>query len=208
MKSVIKYVGLSLFLAFVFTFIGYLFWQQEVQYTLPTPVPDDYQIVYVNQSIHLDNYLKKSSQSPILYHFFSPECPCSRFNLKHFNSLKRKFGDRMEFVVVIPEYSDLDLSTKYFEGELKVIRDTNRTFANELGVYSTPQAAIISKENRLYYRGNYNRSRYCTDPGSNFVQMALDSLFSGAPAPAFGLLSTVSYGCGLAEESKNIFSMY
>lgn len=207
MKSTVKYIGLSLFLMLVFTFIGYLFWQQEVRYTLPTPVPDEYQIVYVNQSIHLNNYLKRTSQAPILYHFFSPECPCSRFNLKHFNSLKRKFGDRIEFVVVIPEYGDLDLAKAYFEGEMKVIRDTDRKFANELGVYSTPQAAIINKENKLYYRGNYNRSRYCTDPGSNFVQMALDSLFKGTPPPEFGLLSTVSYGCGLDEESKNLFSI-
>lgn len=208
MKSAFKYIGLTVFLLFVFTFIGYLFWQQEVRYTLPTPVPEDYQIVYVNQSIHLDNYIDKKYESPVLYHFFSPECPCSRFNLKHFNSLKRKYGDRMEFVAVIPEYSDLALAEDYFEGEIKIIRDIDRLFANELGVYSTPQAAIINTENKLYYRGNYNRSRYCTDPGSNFVQMALDSLFKGTHPPDFGLLATVSYGCGLDEESKNIFSMY
>lgn len=114
----------------------------------------------------------------------------------------------MEFVAVIPEYSDLALAEDYFEGEIKIIRDIDRLFANELGVYSTPQAAIINTENKLYYRGNYNRSRYCTDPGSNFVQMALDSLFKGTHPPDFGLLATVSYGCGLDEESKNIFSMY
>ncbi|MEP3387330.1 MAG: hypothetical protein ABJO02_04025 [Reichenbachiella sp.] len=208
MKTALKYTGVALFLVAAFGMIGFLFWQQEVQYTLPTPVPKDYALVYVNQAVHLDNYYNQKVDKPTLYHFFSPECPCSRFNLKHYNSLKRKYGDSIQFIVVIPEFADIDLVKDYFDSETKVIRDLNRTFANELGVYSTPQAAIINTKSKLYYRGNYNRARYCTDPGSNFTQMAIDSLLAGAPPPAFGLLSTVSYGCGLEENSKNLFSMF
>lgn len=208
MRSLLKYTGLSVFLLSVFSLIGYLFWQQELQYTQPTPVPEDYTIVYVSQTIALDSLYSNTSDRPALYHFFSPECPCSRFNLKHYNSLKRKFSDRMEFIVVVPEYSDIDLAKAYFEGETKLIRDIDRKLANELGVYATPQAAILDTDNKLYYRGNYNRSRYCTDPGSNFAQMAVDSLFNGSPPPSFGLLATVAYGCGLTEKKENLFSMF
>lgn len=208
MKTVLKYVALWLFLLASFGVIGYLFWKQEVQYTLPTPIPEGYAMVYVNQEIHLNQLNSNADIIPTLYHFFNPECPCSRFNLKHYNSLKRKYGDSIQFIVVIPEFSDLDLVRDYFDSDTKVIRDANHTFANELGVYSTPQAALLNKHSKLYYRGNYNRARYCTDPGSNFTQMAIDSLLSGVPPPAFGLLSTVSYGCGLEPKSENLFSMF
>ncbi|WP_422359859.1 hypothetical protein [Reichenbachiella sp.] len=208
MKTALKYAGIALFLVATFATIGYLFWKQEVQYTLPTPIPKDYSLVYVNQEVHLNNYYNQTVAIPTLYHFFNPECPCSRFNLKHYNSLKRKYSDSIRFIVVIPEFADIDLVKDYFDGDTNVIRDLNRALANELGVYSTPQAAIINRESKLYYRGNYNKARYCTDPGSNFTQMAIDSLLAGASPPAFGLLSTVSYGCGLEDKSENLFSMF
>jgi hypothetical protein len=75
--------------------------------------------------------------------------------------------------------------------------DASGKTAEKCGVYSTPQAVILTPEHELYYRGNYNRARYCTDKNSNFTQMALDSLLAGNPPPVFNISATRAYGCEL-----------
>ena len=44
--------------------------------------------------------------------------------------------------------------------DIPVLFDSS--LAKACGVYSTPQAVLIDNNQNLYYRGNYNRSRYCT----------------------------------------------
>lgn len=185
------------FLLFVLGALGAIFWHLELKYTQPTPVPENYKEVYVNDLVYIDDTLNAPLNKPVFYHFFSPECPCSRFNLKHFNLLKKLYGSSVDFYVVIPEEDDIAAAREYFEGETRIIRDVNQKFAIMSGVYSTPQAVIIGTDHRLYFRGNYNKARYCTDPLSNFAQMAVDSLMSHAPAPNFGPLSYIAYGCGI-----------
>ncbi|PIB35031.1 hypothetical protein BFP72_06295 [Reichenbachiella sp. 5M10] len=194
-------------LLFVFTTIGLLFWQQELQYSLPTPVPSDYQVVPVNEVLTIADSTLAPISKPVLYHFFKPGCPCSRFNIQHFEALRRQFGTKIDFVVVVPDGSDYESSLDYFDTNLIVTEDKNQLLAHEFGVYSTPQAVIVTTDRKLYYRGNYNKARYCTDPGSNFAQMALDSLALGRRAPDFGLLSTVAYGCGLPNEEFNLWKL-
>lgn len=187
----------SLFLVSVVSVLGYLFWRTEVQYILPTPKPLNYQEVYVDEFVGLADTSEASLTKPIFYHFFTTNCPCSRFNLKHFNSLKRNYSDVVDFYVVIPEEDDIEKARPYFEGKTKIIKDTNQEYALETGVYSTPQAVIIGKDHRLYFRGNYNKARYCTDPLSNFAQMAVDSLVHHSAPPDFGPLASIAYGCGI-----------
>lgn len=184
--------------------ISWLFWEQELKYALPTPVPKNYELVYVNERVIIDDNKSADLQKPIFYHFFNTDCPCSKFNLRHFNWLKSKYEDQLDFVVVVPEGSDLDKAKDHFRGETKILEDKNKEFAIRSGVYSTPQAVIINTNHTLYYRGNYNKARYCTDPKSNFAQMALDSLLFDKPAPDFGPLASIAYGCGLDE--KNILT--
>lgn len=186
-----------LFLSTVAVAIGGVFWKVELQYILPTPVPDDYQEVYVNHKVYLNDTSEAILEKPVFYHFFTTNCPCSRFNLSHFNQLKERYGDEFDFYVVLPEEDDISEARQYFEGETKIILDRNKEFALRTGVYSTPQAVIIGTDHRLYFRGNYNRARYCTDPFSNYAQMAIDSLRADVPAPEFGPLSTIAYGCGI-----------
>ncbi|MBR09394.1 MAG: AhpC/TSA family protein [Rickettsiales bacterium] len=185
------------FVATVLFTIGALFWWTEVQYLLPTPIPEGYQEVYIEQKVYPGNSTQEQLSKPVFYHFFTTNCPCSRFNLTHFNSLRRSYGDSLDFVVVIPAEDDISKARPYFEGETKIIRDVNQEFAIALGVYSTPQAVIIDTDHQLYFRGNYNKARYCTDPLSNFAQMAIDSLGTGASPPKFGPLATIAYGCGI-----------
>ncbi len=77
--------------------------------------------------------------------------------------------------------------------------DAEGEIAAKCGVYSTPQAVLIDSKSQLYYRGNYNRARYCTDRKSNYAQMVIDSLLAQKTAPDFGLNATQAYGCGLPQ---------
>jgi hypothetical protein len=199
-----KKVALVLILAVVFAGIAAIFWYQEIQYLLPTPVPKDYRVVHPQEVVKFDSVLLVQQNSkPKLLHFFSPDCPCSRFNLKHFLSLNRKYSDAIDFYVVIADRNSVTSAQYMVEHSIPIIVDDSELLAKACGVYSTPQAALIQTNNQLYFRGNYNRSRYCVDKNSNFVQMAMDSLLAGKTPPYFIELATQSYGCSLREEQES-----
>lgn len=203
----IRKLSAAVLILLITLILGFLFWQQELQYILPTPVPAGYQVVPVNQTLVIPDSSLSPIAKPKFYHFFKPGCPCSRFNVKHFNYLYDKYQSDIDFVVVVPEGSEYESSIEYFENGITVTEDTDLKLANTFGVYSTPQAVIVTLDRKLFYRGNYNKARYCTDPGSNFAQMALDSLMQNREAPDFGLLSTVSYGCGLPDEEFKLWTL-
>jgi hypothetical protein len=144
--------------------------------------------------------LPEQYAKPKLLHFFSPDCPCSRFNLKHFLSLNKAYSKEVDFYVVIAKREDVTAAKYMVEKDIKIVVDKNEKLAKACGVYSTPQAALIQRNNKLYFRGNYNRSRYCVDKNSNFVQMALDSLMARKEPPHFVELATQSYGCSISKE--------
>ena len=178
-----------------------IFWYQELQYLMPTPVPKDYRVVLPNELIEFDSTLiSRQYEKPKLLHFFSPDCPCSRFNLKHFHALSKKYRDRVDFFVVIAKHDQITSAKYMVDRHIKIVVDNGENLAKACGVYSTPQAALIQRNNKLYFRGNYNRSRYCTDKNSNFVQMALDSLMSQKKPPHFSELATQAYGCTLSQK--------
>lgn len=198
---------LTLLLIGVFCAIASIFWYQEMQYLLPTPIPRGYRTVSPKEIIRFDSVLLPQQHTRAkLLHFFSPDCPCSRFNLKHFHALYKKYGRAIDFYVVVPDKKKLS-SVKYMVDKgIPVVVDKDDQLARACGVYSTPQAALIKRDNSLYFRGNYNRSRWCTDRNSNFVQMAMDSLLVDNKPPTFIDQATQSYGCSIDKESK--VSMY
>jgi peroxiredoxin len=197
-------------IAAIFMAIGSLFWFQELQYQLPTPVPASYQAVLAGQKINVV-YLSASmateaasaqteANKPVVLHFFNPDCPCSRFNLDHFRQLIDRYKDHFTFYAVLQvEHSEgaIEEFKKKYDLPVAVIVDMDGKLAQACGVYSTPQAVVMDAKQQLYYRGNYNRARYCTDPASNFAQMALDSLLANRPAPVFQEIATQAYGCEL-----------
>jgi hypothetical protein len=196
-----RIVVVTLILIVVSAGIASIFWYQEIQYLLPTPVPKDYRVVLPDEVIKFDSVLRPERYAkPKLLHFFSPDCPCSRFNLKHFLSLKKAYGGEVDFYVVIAKREDVTSAKYMVEKDIQIVVDKNEKLAKACGVYSTPQAALIQSNNKLYFRGNYNRSRYCVDKNSNFVQMALDSLMARKEPPHFIELATQSYGCSIAQE--------
>jgi len=189
-------------LALIFTAIGYIFWQNELVYSLPTPVPENYHSVKQGETIHLDGKLA-SAGKPLFIHFFNPSCPCSRFNLPHFKSLVKKYNDRIAFAIVVMSKEGKATPEEIQDQvDLKIPVCFDQSIAQSCGVYSTPQAVIIDAQGKLYYRGNYNKSRYCTDRNSNFAEMAIDSLLNRSAQPLFNQLALTSYGCVLPECKK------
>lgn len=176
--------------------VATIFWKQDLQYSLPTPVPVSYQDIAIGSQVTFPAVLPNNQAHFI--HFYSPDCPCSRFNAQHIQSLIRSYGDSVSFVIIVPTQASVRKAASEFGADLTIIPDPEGIIAKACGVYSTPQAAIIDHTGKLFYRGNYNRSRYCTTKATNFAELSLVALLNNQPSPAFGLLATQAYGCELA----------
>lgn len=173
--------------------IGLIFWKQELKYQLPTPVPVDYQPVKIGEKISPLSVLQPGES--YFLHFYNPDCPCSRFNARHLKSLVRSYSDSVHIKIILASSKHLEKAKSDLGDELEFIVDSDNSIAKSCGVYATPQAAIIDREGKLYYRGNYNASRYCTARATNFAELSLIALLNDQPSPSFGLFATQSYGC-------------
>ncbi|MEO8770606.1 MAG: redoxin domain-containing protein [Ferruginibacter sp.] len=187
----------------IFASIFFLFWRNEWKYSLPTPIPSNYKIVETGTLMPVSRWINKEHSKPVFFHFFNPDCPCSRFNIAHFKTLMNNYSGKIDFYVVVvskdKNYAEKDIREKY-NLSIPVLFDLS--IATYCGVYSTPQAVLIDKENKLYYRGNYNKSRYCTEKNSDYAKLAIDSLIQQQQNPTFPLTATKSYGCSLPGCSK------
>ncbi|MDX2248485.1 MAG: AhpC/TSA family protein [Bacteroidia bacterium] len=180
--------------------IVYLFWKEEYRYSLPTPVPQNFQPVSLKTVIPVNElFPDRTSVKPVFLHFFNPECPCSRFNLPYFQTLVKTYGHQVNFAVVVPEGISPEKMTRIAESGIAVISDTDKKWAIRCGVYATPQAVIIDPAGKLFYRGNYNKSRFCTLPGSNYASLSLEALLAGRPLPDWDALATTAYGCQIPD---------
>ncbi|MBL7856465.1 MAG: hypothetical protein JNM57_02160 [Cyclobacteriaceae bacterium] len=195
----------AIFLILCFTGIAMIFWQQELQYARPTPLPARYTSVGFSERINLSGDLAFPEDSALYFHFFNPDCPCSRFNSKHFSDLVNRFQAHFKIYAVIPAYADLDRAQRMLGDRVTVVQDHDDVLAKACGVYATPQAVILDKNHQLFYRGNYNKSRYCTLKESNFAELALTAFVNGEQLPAFSPLATQAYGCELPAEDNTSF---
>lgn len=182
--------------------ICYLMWQEEYRYSLPTPIPEYHEPVPLGSLIPLSTlFPDRNTDRPVFAHFFSPDCPCSRFNLQHFRSLVQAHGDTVNFAVIIPEGASEARAREMLETDIPVLIDHDRQWAIQCGIYATPQAVILDEKGSLFYRGNYNKSRFCTVPGSNFASLSLEALLQGQPPLDWGLPATTAYGCQIPDSS-------
>jgi hypothetical protein len=196
-----KIVMMGWLLALISVLVA-LFWYTDWRYSLPTPVPVHYQPVVSGAAIALGQPVRTASGKPIFLHFFNPSCPCSRFNMPYFQALVRRFGDKVDFAIVVlsdKKYTAKEIRDK-FSLQVPVFFDSS--MAKACGVYSTPQAVIIDSADQLYYRGNYNRSRYCTDNKTNYAEMALSALLKNDPNKLKDPYALRAYGCSLPNCTK------
>jgi hypothetical protein len=189
------------------TLVGGVFWYQDWQYSLPTPRPPGLRQPALGISIMLAPEVVPhlgGSRKPVFLHFFSANCPCSRFNLDHVRSLIRRFRDQAVFVAVIEAEDPAKGRSTVQELNLGIpaVFDTTERIAARYGVYSTPQAVILDAVGNLYYRGNYNVSRYCTDARTEYARLALEALLAGRPPSRPPEAAAVAYGCQLPRQKR------
>jgi hypothetical protein len=182
--------------------IAMIFWRYEWKYGLPTPIPANYHDVARGTHIQLPSsaqVLRTSDTKPLFLHFFNPDCPCSRFNMPQFKALVERYGNKVDFAIVVMSpktFTPAQIQAKFnLPHPIPVVRDS--AVAAACGVYSTPQAVLIDAQDKLYFRGNYNRSRYCSDERTGFAQQALDGLLHGNYLLTFSPLALKAYGCTL-----------
>jgi hypothetical protein len=186
-----------IFLLICLLVVGTLFWKNELRYARPTPIPKGYQPVTLNQRVTLPAHLKLPDSTAFYFHFYNPDCPCSRFNANHIRGLIQRYGGHINAYIVVFDQSQVAQAKKEFGKSLPILIDNQEALAKACGVYATPQAAIVDEHGRLYYRGNYNRARFCTATATNFAELALVSLINHQPSPQFSILATQARGCEL-----------
>jgi redoxin len=184
-------------ISLLFSAMAALFWYTDWKYSLPTPVPDNYQPVVAGSHVSLGKKIRPAPGRILFLHFFNPSCPCSRFNMPYFKELVHKYGAQVDFEIVVlsnKKYTSQEIRDK-FDLDVPVFADSS--MASACGVYSTPQAVIIDGADRLYYRGNYNKTRYCTDSETNYAEKALKGLLIHKPIKLDDPYAVKAYGCRL-----------
>jgi len=184
----------------LFIGIGYIFWHYDWVYSLPTPVPENYIAVSTGKQINLP--FTAPAGKPVFLHFFNPGCPCSRFNMAHFKSLVKQYSNQVDFQIVVMSYrtyTEKEIQDKF---DIKIPVRFDAGLADSCGVYSTPQAVILGSDHALYYRGNYNKSRYCADNKTEYARMALVALLNKQTTPGFDRFALKAYGCTLPTCNK------
>jgi Iodothyronine deiodinase len=187
-------------LTVLFGGIGFIFWRNEWIYSLPTPVPENYIAVSTGKLINLP--FTTPAGKPVFLHFFNPRCPCSKFNMAHFKSLVKQYSDQVDFQIVV--MSNVTYTVKEIQDKFDILIPVrfDEGLADSCGVYSTPQAVILGNDHALYYRGNYNKSRYCSDKKTEYARMALDALLNNQTTPGFDRFALKAYGCSLPTCNK------
>jgi thiol-disulfide isomerase/thioredoxin len=175
-SPIIKKIAVGGSLPLLLGLIGIAFYYQDWQYSLPTKRPASYHAVALGSQVQAI----KAETMPVVYHFSGTDCPCSEFVIPHLRALAKKHQGKIRFVFVEEGFADEAEGLPHaLKGLAYYQFDSTKSLARRLGVYGTPVAAVVDGQGKLYFTGNYNRSRYCQDPSTEYVRMALDSLAAG-----------------------------
>ncbi|MBK6606967.1 MAG: hypothetical protein IPO06_00050 [Leptospiraceae bacterium] len=168
---------------FFMTMIGLAMREHWIEMAL-TPIPKEYQSIEIGTRIHFDDPRIPSGQAMFI-HFSNPSCGCAQFIKKHFIELVKDFSSQVQFIVVVEaenqqlitqEIQDLTDKLQLAATNVIFLQDVNGNLAKKVGVYSTPQAVILDSEQKLFFRGNYNASRYSTNTKTQYAYLALNGL--------------------------------
>jgi peroxiredoxin len=196
--------------------IGWVFWKQELQYALPTPVPKNFVDVKAGTKVDLENEIPSTGGKPTLLHFFNFDCACSRFNMRDFEGMAKKFGSDVNFYVIIQseDEDDRDRFEKKYELDIPTILDKDGSISDKCGIYATPQGVLLDKEFTIYFKGNYNLARYCTKKETKFAELAIAHLLKNEPLPlSLQYALKEPFGCALPSDEAttvqgSIFSLF
>lgn len=198
----LKHIFVITTLAILIGIAGYVIYLEDVRYSLPTPVPTNYKDISPNTFIAPPTPILAVKDKPLFIHFFNPYCPCSRFNLEHFKALNLQFSNKVDFAVVLQiEKEGAVEKFKKLELNIPYVEDIKGDIALAYGVYSTPQAVILDRTGKLFYRGNYNKSRYCSLKSSEYARFALEAMLREEKMDELPVYAKIAYGCQLPSEN-------
>lgn len=186
MKSVLKILFVLVFVFFAFGFVVYKFYQEDFKNSLPTQVPKGY------NKVEIGTPFRSSINSKItLIHFFNPNCPCSKFNKNHIKKIVDAYEGQVQFRAYSTDKGEI------IDFPIPVEYDKNGEMAKLYGVYSTPQAVILDQNGVLIYRGNYNKSRYCSNKDSEFAVLAIEKALNKKSTSEIMFIAGKPYGCSI-----------
>jgi len=178
---------------------GLGFCHQDLQYSTPTARPAGLDQPGAGERIYLPWAGLRFEAGKLLFlHFFNPDCPCSRYNLDHIRTLMRRHRSEVQFAAVLQGEGGNERLRAAFDRlglEIESVVDETGLWGEVTGVYATPLAVLLDRNQRLYFRGNYNLSRYCADPETEYARIELESILAGRPAKPESPTASVSYGC-------------
>jgi hypothetical protein len=183
--------------------IGLSLWRADWRYSLPTPRPAELVQPDCVEPALLARLRaaagSSASAEPLLIHFGNPDCPCTRFNREHVLELAAACRGCIAELALseLPEQEPAGSVSFDEDLALPALAENDGQIARALGVYSTPQAVLIDGAGRIFYRGNYNQSRYCKRPESAYVALAIAALRAGRACPQFPPEALRAYGCEL-----------
>jgi hypothetical protein len=173
--------------------IGAAFLREEARYALPEPAPEDFQDVALGTVVKHPSLA--GNRKAVLLHFHSGKCPCSRYAIEHLAELARRFRHDIEFVSVTSDgQGDFPWATRK-------IQDSDASLAAAVGIYATPQAALLDENGKLLFHGSYNRSRFCSDVESQYVRVAIED-FLGGKSQRSQPGAAKAFGCALKKSGK------
>ncbi len=197
-----KVVFWSASLLFFLSLVVYIFWNQELQYLLPTPKPKDVVQLKNGDKAPVEVLgLKINPAKNLLVHFYNPNCPCTKFNLKEIKLMSFEYQKDVDLVVVAQTdktYDGLEDEIKsQFLHPIQVVLDQSGDIAKAFGIYASPQMVLVDKKLSVVYSGNYNISRYCTAKKTAFGKQSLQYLVEDAVNENLQFLkgNQLSYGC-------------
>ena len=107
----------------------------------------------------LNTKMRPQRGEALIVHIIDPDCPCSRFSVKHIAELESKYGQQAEFININTVAAD----------------DTRKAQLKSLVIPASPAVAIWDKEGELAYFGPYSGGKFCGE-GFDFVATTLSSL--------------------------------
>jgi peroxiredoxin len=215
-RKIGKLILFTMLMISTVTLMGWIFWEQELQYSLPTPVPANFVDVKAGDTVDLKNDLAMRENKPALLHFFNFDCPCSRFNMKEFERMAHKYKGEADFFVVIQseEEDAVEQFQNKYELDIPAVLDKDGVISKKCGIYATPQAVLLDKNSAIYFKGNYNKARFCAKKETRFAEIAMDYLLKNEPLPLFMQYAVSEpYGCSLPSDetvskSKSLFNLF
>jgi hypothetical protein len=215
-RKISKLILFTMLMTSTVALMGWIFWEQELQYSLPTPVPANFVDVKAGDTVDLKNDLAMRENKPALLHFFNFDCPCSRFNMKDFERMAHKYKGEADFFVVIQseEADAIEQFNNKYELDIPAVLDKDGVISKKCGIYATPQAVLLDKNAAIYFKGNYNKARFCSKKETRFAEIAMDYLLKNEPLPLYMQYAVSEpYGCSLPSDetvfrSESLFNLF